>query len=325
MPGLHLTMALERYDRHVPFFDGTVRPPAGVRLSILQVGQAGPLRDGGDRHSRMMRGEFDIAEFSMSTYLMARSRGLPITAVPVFPRRLFSASAMFVRADSDMTSPRDLIGRKVALSSFQTTLSLLAKGDLKFQYETPWEEIHWFVSSSEKVAFTPKPGVRITQVPKGADLGELLRDGEIDAMFMPHPPHSVMSGAVATRRLFPDTQAEELRYFHATGFYPIMHVLAIREDLAQREPWLGRALTETYDEALKIADSYYEDPNWSQLVWGRHEYERQQRLLGHVWRNGFLPNRKNLATFIRYSHDQGLIPEAFEPERLFMPAAIESN
>ncbi len=129
---------------------------------------------------------------------------------------------MFVRHDSDLTEPKHLIGKRVALSSFQTTMSLLAKGDLKFEYDVPWEEIHWFVSTGEKVAFDPKPGVQITRLAKDVDLGGLLERGEIDCMFMPHPPHSVMSGKVATRRLFPDTQAEELRYFRKVGYYPIM-------------------------------------------------------------------------------------------------------
>jgi 4,5-dihydroxyphthalate decarboxylase len=294
-----------------------------VRLEVFQVGQSGPLRDGEDRHGRMLHGkEFDIAEFSMSSYLMAIDRGLPITGVPVFPRRLFSASGMFVRADSDMTEPKHLVGKRVALSSFQTTLSLLAKGDLKFEYGVDWERIHWFVSTKEKVAFTPKPGVRISEVPKGADLGELLAKGEIDCMFMPHPPHSVMSGKVKTRRLFPDTRAEELRYFRHVGYYPIMHILALRKELAEREPWIGEALMEMYARSLEIAESYYEDPNWSRLAWGRHYYESERETLGDAWRNGFAVNRKNLERFIEYSHDQGLIGERYAPERLFMKETL---
>src|SRR5512140_1200513 len=108
---LKLTIALERYDRHFPFYDRTV-----------------PLRDGTDRHARMLKGDFDIAEFSMSSYLMAKGRDLPIAGIPVFPRRLFSQSQMWVHPDSNFWHPKDLIGKKVALSSFQTTLSLLAKG-----------------------------------------------------------------------------------------------------------------------------------------------------------------------------------------------------
>ena len=36
---LTLTIALERYDRHFPFFDGTVTLPPGLDLKVLQVGQ----------------------------------------------------------------------------------------------------------------------------------------------------------------------------------------------------------------------------------------------------------------------------------------------
>jgi len=116
---MKLTIALERYDRHFPFFDGTVTPPENVDFNILQVGQSATLRDGTDRHGRMLHGEFDICEFSMSSYLMAKGRGMPITGVPVFPRRLFSASAMFVHPDSGIRHPKDLIGKKVAISSFK--------------------------------------------------------------------------------------------------------------------------------------------------------------------------------------------------------------
>src|SRR5262245_11604544 len=124
---LKLKMALERYDRHFPFYDSTVPPPDGVELEVLQVGQSVTLRDGTGRHERMLKGkEFDICEFSMSSFLMAKGRGLDIAGVPIFPRRLFSASQMFVHPDSGYEHPRDLIGKKVAVSSFQNTLSFLS-------------------------------------------------------------------------------------------------------------------------------------------------------------------------------------------------------
>ena len=92
MANLELTMALSHYDRHIPFFDGSVRAE-GVDLKVLQVGQSEPLKHGRDRHERMLqKAEFDICELSLSSYLMARSRALPFTAIPVFPRRLFSLS-----------------------------------------------------------------------------------------------------------------------------------------------------------------------------------------------------------------------------------------
>ena len=315
---LPLTIAIERYDRHFPFYDGTVPVPDGVALKMFQVGQSVVRRDGSDRHGRMLKGEFDVAEFSMSSYLMAKARGMPITGVPIFPRRHFSQSLMWVHPDSGVHHPRDLLGKRVALHSFQTTLSLLAKGDMKFYYDAPWEEIHWFVTVAEKLKFTAKPGVRIDMLPDRRDLGRLLEQREIDAFFLPHPPHSVLSGQTKARRLFADSQAEELAYFRAVGDFPIMHVVAIRQELVDKAPWIAMAVYDMFNQAKDIAEGYYEDPNWSRLAWGRHDFEHERQVFGRdPWDNGFTRNRANLERFITYSRDQNLIDATYEPEILF--------
>jgi len=318
-----ITIAMDRYDRHFPFFDGTVKAPEGFTYKALQVGQSDRLRDGGSRHEQMIHHQaFDVAEFSMSTFLMAIDRGVPLIGVPIFPRRLFSQSCMFVRADSDIEKPTDLIGRRVGLSSFQTTLSLLAKGDLKFEYGVAWEEIKWLLTTAEKVKFVPKPGVTIDYAPKGTDLGLLLENHEIDAIFMPHPPHSVMKGKVKTRRLFRDTQAEEKRYFDKLGYWPIMHIVAMAPSLADAHPDLPAALMDMFTQAHEICDDYYADPNWARLPQIRHLYESSREMFGDPWKNGFAANRANLERFIEYSHDQGLISQRSAPEKLFVASTL---
>ncbi|HSR55442.1 MAG TPA: 4,5-dihydroxyphthalate decarboxylase [Alphaproteobacteria bacterium] len=321
-----LTIAIERYDRHFPFFDGTVKAPDGYKLKVFQVGQSSELRDGIDRHGRMLHGEeFDVAEFSMSTFLMAKGRNMPIAGVPIFPRRLFSQSQMWVHPDSDFWEPKDLVGKKVALSSFQTTLSLLAKGDMKFHYNVPWEDIHWLLTTDEKVKFNVKDGVKLDFIGNRADLGRMLEDREIDAFFLPHPPHSVVSGETAARRLFADCKSEELDYFEKVGDFPIMHVVAIRQSLLDQDPNIAKEVFRMFNEAKALAATYYEDPNWSRLAWGRHYFEEERNLfVRDPWENGFGRNKANLERFIKYSHDQGLIEEPYGPEKLFAENTLDT-
>ena len=320
-----LTFAIAHYDRFVPLLDGTAQAD-GVDLEVLQVGQSHPGSHGTDRHARMIRdGDFDVAELSLSSYLMARARNLPFTAIPFFPRRLFSQSQIWINPERGIREPQDLIGKRIGLSTFQTTLSVLAKGDLQAEYGVPWRRNEWIVTRDETVDFESEPGVIIRKARAGADLGRMLQDGEIDAVFNPTPPRAALEGAPNVRRLFADPKTEEARYYHKNGFYPIMHVVALRNDVLERYPGAVRALYELLVRANGISEKFYDDPNWSRLAWGRLDLEEERRLLsGDLWPAGVAKNRANLERFIGYSHDQGLIPAPLPVESLFVSALLDT-
>jgi 4,5-dihydroxyphthalate decarboxylase len=318
MANLPLTLALEHYDRHVPFFEGTVAPE-GVDLQVLHVGQSAAGRYGERRHERMLAGEFDVGELSCSSYLMARDRGLPYTAIPVFPRRLFSQSRIYVRADAGINAPGDLAGRRVGLNSYQTTLSVLAKGDLAHEYGVPWKEVTWVMSTEEAVPFEPPPGVRCERLPAGQRLDAALLAGDLEAVAIPHPPHSIQDAGPRVRRLFQDARAEEQAYFQRNGYWPIMHVVAFKDALLQEQPWLPQAFMAAFERAKELCYEYYSDPNWSRLAWGRYYQEEEaDRLAPDPWPFGLARNRANLERFVGYSHEQGLIRERMTPESLFV-------
>jgi len=319
-----LTMALSRYDRHIPFFDGSVKAE-GVDLTILEVGQSEPLKHGQDRHKRMLqKQEFDICELSLSSYLMAKSRGMPFTAIPVFPRRLFSLSQMWVNVDAGVSSPQDLIGKNVGLSTFQTTLSVLAKGDLQSEYNVPWRKINWIVSKEEAIPFKFQEGVRIELAGAGKKMGPMLEQGEIAALMVPHPPKEALRGSKKIRRLFTDPKQEEVRYFQKNGFYPIMHVVAFKDDVLAKDPWLAPNVMAAFDKAKAACMDYYDDPNWSRFVWGRHLFEEERKAFGDdPWPNGIKKNRANLERFIGYSLDQGLMQKKLEVEQLFASNGLD--
>ena len=318
---MDLTLAINRYDRHAPFFNGTVAAPKGVAFKPLEVGESSVYRDGTNRHERMLNHvEFDIAEMSLSSFIMAVARdpNLPIVGIPVFPRRFFSAGQIYVNASAGIATPRDLVGRRVGLHSFQTTLSVLGKGDLKLQSGVAWERIHWVCMRPEVLPVDLGSDVDVTVMAQGKDMGMMLCEGEVEALISPQPRASMLARPDRYRRLFADPRAEELRYFRQFGFYPIMHLIVLKRELAEKYPELPRELVASFDQAKALAYNYYDDSNYSLLVDARMLVEQQRAEFGDdPWPNGFAANAKNLTQFIGYSHDQRLIAAPFAAEKLF--------
>jgi 4,5-dihydroxyphthalate decarboxylase len=303
----------------MPFFLGQVGVTDRIELVPFEVGMFPPRRHGVDRHGRMLRDqEFDVAEVSLSSYIIARSRGAPFTGVPIFPRRLFSQTHIFVAEHSAFEHPRDLLGKKVAALGFQVTMCVLAKGDLRRDYAVDWRELKWLTLWPEEIA---APNLPITQLPANTDPARLLLEGEAAALIHPHPPHEALSGRHGIRRLFMDTQDECERHFQRHGYLPIMHLLAVKDATVQREPELPVTLMQMWNEAKAIADDYYHDPGFGLPAFTRLAYERQKARLGEdVWTSGMRLNRANLERFIEDMVDQGLISRPLPLEELFHPS-----
>lgn len=323
-PNGPLTLAVSHYDRHLPLIEGEISIP-GVELRVLVVGQNEEFRDGSHRHSRMLNEEeFDVAEVSLSSYLMAKDQGAPFIAIPIFPRRLFSMSQMWVRKDSEIHTPADLIGKCVGLNTFQTTLSVLAKADLGRTYQVPWREIKWVVARDETRSFVPDPQLQLDRMPAGESLVDGLLSGLLDSVMVPRPPQLFLEDTRVVR-LLDDPVAEETSYFKRYGYFPIMHVVAFHEEVLKKSPELAPAMFTAFEQSGEIARRRWDDPNWSCLAWGYHWLEHQQRLLApNIWPHGIKKNLANLVWFVDQSRDQGLIAKSYDPSELFHSSTLET-
>jgi 4,5-dihydroxyphthalate decarboxylase len=225
---------------------------------------------------------------------------------------------MYVNTTAGIAAPRDLIGKRVGLRSFQTTLSVLAKGDLQHEYGVPLDQVTWVTSANEPVPFAPPPGVRIERAPRDQHIETMLVAGVIQAYMVPRMPRPFVQGAPKVARLFPDPRTAELTYYQKNGFYPIMHVLAVKPEVLHEHPEVAMCLFDAFEQAKEMSFHYYDDPNWSHLVWAAHLLKEERDTMGAAaWANGLARNRKNLERFIQYELDQGLIDRRLEVEELF--------
>jgi 4,5-dihydroxyphthalate decarboxylase len=158
-------------------------------------------------------------------------------------------------------------------------------------------------------------------------LSAMLANSEIDALYTARTPSTFRSGNGRVKRLFEDFQPIEREYFRRTRIFPIMHTVVIRREVYEQHPWIAQSLTKAFCVAQRetYEDLFQTAAPKAMLPWLTAHVEESRREMGDdFWPYGFERNRDTLATFLRYSHEQGLSKPLLEPERLFAPETLES-
>ena len=325
VPNLPLTLACWSYDRTRALADGRVRPD-GIELTCLDL----PVEE---TFFRMLRyREFDAAELSLSSYVVSRFADDPaFIAIPVFPSRFFRHSCIYVNAGAGIASPRDLPGRTVGTPEYQMTAGVWIRGILADEFGVPVDSINYVTGGleqpgrGEKLTLDLPPGIRVSRAPADQTLSSMLASGAIDALYTAREPSSFRAGGGRVRRLFEDFAAVERDYFDRTRIFPIMHVIAIRRDIYERQRWIAASLFKAFAAAQRIA---YDDLAQTaalktMLPWlVAHLDDTRRRMGDDFWPYGLEPNRHVLDVFLRYSHEQGLSRRRLSPEDLFAPETL---
>ncbi|MGH7768076.1 MAG: ABC transporter substrate-binding protein [Candidatus Binatia bacterium] len=322
MEKLQLTVACGDYDRTKALQVGTVQPE-GIALNYLPL-QAEEI------FWRMSNyREFDASEMSLSNHITMVSRGnSPFVAVPVFPSRFFRHSCIFINSDAGIKGPQDFRGKKIGAPEYSITAAVWIRGFLNDDYGVKASDMHWFVGGQEepgrkeRVRLNLPPEIKVSPIADDKTLNGMLESGEIDALISARSPSSFVKGSPKIRRLFPNYKEVEMDYYNRTKIFPIMHVLVVRKEVYDRNPWVARSLYKAFSEAKDRAIQAMHVSNTlaCTLPWQFAEMELLKSLFGaDWWPYGVEPNRHLLETLIRYMGEQGLIDRPVKMDELFAP------
>lgn len=324
-----ISVATWDHDRTVPVLSGAVPVPGfTVEPHILPTTQLFPIA--------VQEARFDVTELSLSSHILQVARGdSAYVAIPAFIARSFRHSGFYRRAGSGIGTLADLAGRNVGVPEYQMTAALWMRGLLSDDFGVPATAIRWRTGAldqgvrNERLALAPPPDLSITPVTPGETLQDLLFRGEIDALLAPNPPAAFLSGDPRIERIVPDYEAAEQAYHKRTGFFPIMHVVAVRRTLCDAHPELPGLLMQAFSTARDMALSRLRDvwlgsANRLSLPWLNATLENTRATLGNnYWPYGFAAARPELAAACRYSVEQHLSPRLVAPEELFHPSTID--
>ena len=311
---LQLTLAAGDYESIRALKEGIVKPD-GIELTILTDMTAEV------RHARMLRGrQFDVAELSMSNYLVAKDNGLPFIAIPVFLHRRFRHGFAFVNTTKGINKPTDLIGKKIGVGSYHATSNLWLRGILEHDFDLPHNQIHWFKEEEEKIPWQSPPGLSIQKTPAGKNIVDMLLAGELDAVIDPEVIRPIATKDPRVRRLISQLSRLGNRLLQTHRHLPD-HAHYGNQTRDRRQVPLGADESDaSLREIKKDFLQTHGEPENRPLAWFRSFVEEQEEIFaGDPWIYGLGDaNRKNIETLMQYSHEQGLIGRKMAMEELFI-------
>ena len=321
-----ITFSTNPHPRNRALIDGLI-PIDGYDLEYV-----GDKYSPGEMHYRFMQGEFDVAEMSTATLMRAKEKGKRFAALPIFFQRGPRQRNIFYREGS-LRHPSELKGKQIGAFRYGATAVSWARGYLLDEHGIKTTDVGWFVSGRE-VYIDNELRVKVERLdpppPFGqekAHLSRLVCEGKLaaalvagdsgyTALFGGGSLPEAMGRSPGVKPLFEDTD-EIIRYVKRTQIYPIIHIVTIKEETAEKYPDVTAKLIEAFREANRLAPRY--------LTAAQAEgYAKERDLLGYDPYAGVLSesDKKSMRALNRYQIEQGLVKKELPLESLFVKEAF---
>lgn len=282
--------------------------PAGYPLTFEEV----PVLVQGFR--RMVRElAYDVSEMALTTYLTAREHGVRFTALPIFLVRGFHHGAINVLQGSGITEPAQLAGKRVGVNrGYTVTTGVWARAILALEHGLDLDSVTWVLSGDEHIE-AYRPPANVVPAGPGKDLGEMLLAGELEAVIGTKVDHP---GVVP---LIPEPVEAGFAALDECGFYPINHLVVIKDEVLEAHPGAATSVFEAFAESKR---RYVEQLRAGTI--DTAEDKMYARVMAQTGSDplpyGLEPNRPVLESLIEQARAQHILRAPVELDAVFAPA-----
>lgn len=311
---LTLRIATRDWDYLTPLLLGDV----ASRHLDLRIARVGTVVD-----NLAASADYDASELSFSRYSSLMEKGdRAIVGIPCFIMRGFRHRCVIVAEDSPLETFADLKGKRIGVTGWRDSGNTWTRAALRRE-GVGVEDAFWIAGRLtaehpivDRLGGFGRPG-RIEADPGERPMIDMLRAGDLDAIFTPFMPNGFFGAGSGLRQLLRDFRAAESAYYAEVGYVPAHHLIGVKTEIVRANPWLGEELSRLIDESQRLwTEKRRKYADTSPFV--LEELIYAARALKPDWSDsGLARNRPMIGDFGAELHAQGIVPQPLSVETLF--------
>ena len=247
-----------------------------------------------DNFKRVVKGDFDVAELAIMTYLQAVGYGRPLVALPVVLHGRYQHAQIAYNAERGTLAPADLQGKRVGVRTYPQTTPTWVRGILQNDFGVDLSKVH-FISFGDGHVPEYRDPANCQRSTSDKKLLQMLLDGDVDA--------AVLSGEdlkhPKLKSLIPDPAAAGRAWGTKYGALMVNHIMVVKTSLSKSDPDTVREIYRLLKESRKAST----EPPAKDGV--------------DIRPIGYSANRRNFEVAAEYAWKQRLFPKELKLEDLF--------
>jgi len=265
-------------------------------------------------------------ETSLGLYMLRTSQGYrDFVGLPIFPMRQFRHRCFLVKRGSPMEGAdlKSLEGKRVGMDGWPNSGNTWTRVMLREAGVDIWK-IDWVIAPVEGPAPAPRSDVppldvpsNVSAGPAGKSLVDLTLSGDLDVLVTAFLPRGFYEPDSPLVHMIPDFRAAERAYLERVGYCPAHHLLTVRREVVERDPWIARSLFDAFEASKRF---WREQRRKLQDTspWLLTDLEESAKLFGGDWNPyGLEPNLKMMTDFCQDQFAQRLVTAPVDPVAAF--------